>query len=307
MRSPGAAQGEISSSARRRTDSRLPSPPCQPLFGGRLKPYYEHGGITIYHGDCREFLPSIGAVDHVLTDPPYEAEAHTLQRRVQHEKGDGPAGRVVALEALPFPPISEADRSAVALLLAGKARRWVLAFCQVEAAMKWRASFEVAGYAYKRTCVWIKPDGMPQYSGDRPGMGYESLVALHAPGRSTWNGGGSHGVFIVPKSDGAGPSPHPTTKPQALMRKLVSLFTDEGETVLDPFMGSGTTLRAAKDLGRNAIGIELEERYCEIAAKRLAQECLFDDRVGTVMSTGQRYTYEEIQPGLFQHVYEPEK
>lgn len=50
---------------------------------------------------------------------------------------------------------------------------------------------------YKRTCPWVKPDGKPQYSGDRPGIGYESIVACHAPGRSTWNGGGSHGVFIV--------------------------------------------------------------------------------------------------------------
>ena len=66
---------------------------------------------------------------------------------------------------------------------------------------------------------------------------------------------------------------HPTQKNEKLMRRLVSL-TKSG-TVLDPFMGSGTTLRAAKDLGRKAIGIEIEERYCEIAAKRLAQEVLF--------------------------------
>jgi site-specific DNA-methyltransferase (adenine-specific) len=65
-----------------------------------------------------------------------------------------------------------------------------------------------------------------------------------------------------------------TEKPIELMRELVSLFTDPGELILDPFMGSGTTLRAAKDLGRRAIGIELEEKYCEIAVQRLAQEVL---------------------------------
>lgn len=65
--------------------------------------------------------------------------------------------------------------------------------------MKWRAALEAGGATYKRTCPWIKPDGKPQYSGDRPGIGYESIVACHAPGRSTWNGGGSHGVFIVDK------------------------------------------------------------------------------------------------------------
>jgi len=67
---------------------------------------------------------------------------------------------------------------------------------------------------------------------------------------------------------------HPTQKPEELMRRLIRFFTTPGDTILDPFMGSGTTLRAAKDLGRKAIGIEIEEKYCEIAAKRMAQAVL---------------------------------
>jgi len=67
---------------------------------------------------------------------------------------------------------------------------------------------------------------------------------------------------------------HPTEKPLWLFKRLVQASSNVGATILDPFMGSGTTLRAAKDLGRKAIGIELEEKYCEISAKRMAQEVL---------------------------------
>lgn len=241
-----------------------------------MNPYYSENGITIYHGDCREILPHLEPVDLVLTDPPYESEAHTLQRRVQHEKQAGThGGRAVRIEELPFGPIDAATREFVGAQVGRLARRWALTFCQVEAAPIWRASYEAGGLSYKRTCIWVKPDGMPQYSGDRPGMGYETFVAMHAEGRSTWNGGGRHGVFIVNKNDNGGkPNEHPTTKPLQLIKDLVWLFSEEGDTVLDCFAGSGTTLRAAKDLGRKAIGIEIEEKYCEIAVNRLRQEVL---------------------------------
>lgn len=236
-------------------------------YSGVLKPYYEENGITIYHGDCREILPTLPKVDLVLTDPPYEAEAHTLQRRVRRNEGG------LKMEPLPFPPIDEETRIMVASLLSPLCQKWVLTFCQIEAAPLWRQCYETAGFIYKRTCIWVKPDGMPQYSGDRPGMGYETFVAMHGKGQSKWNGGGRHGVFIVNKNDNGGaPNEHPTTKPHKLLNQLVELFSNENETILDPFMGSGTTLRAAKDLGRQAIGIEIEEKYCEIAVKRLRQE-----------------------------------
>lgn len=226
-------------------------------------PYYDDGrGIVIYHANCLDALSSL-TWDVVITDPPYEAEAHTQQRRVKR------GGGVMEMEPLEFAPMDEASRSDVARLL-GKTPRWVLTFCQIEAAPTWRTAYEATGLVYRRTCIWVKPDGMPQYSGDRPGMGYEGLLAMHAPGASRWNGGGRTGVWTVNKNDGAGAAPHPTTKPIRLMTSLVELFSEEGETICDPFMGSGTTLLAAKMLGRKAVGIELEERWCEVAAKRLA-------------------------------------
>src|SRR5437588_13104921 len=105
----------------------------------------------------------------VITDPPYEAEAHTSQRLVARARGK------LEVEPLTFPPITEEQRAESARHMARLARRWILVFCQVEAAMKWRAVLEDAGASYKRTCLWVKPDGKPQYSGDRPGIGSESI------------------------------------------------------------------------------------------------------------------------------------
>ena len=136
---------------------------------------------SLHEGDCLAGIASMpdGSVDVVITDPPYEAEAHTSHRLVAR------AGGKLEVEPLTFPPITEEQRTESARQMARLARRWILVFCQVEAAMKWRAALEAGGAVYKRTCQWIKPDGKPQYSGDRPGIGYESIVACHAPGRST--------------------------------------------------------------------------------------------------------------------------
>jgi DNA modification methylase len=103
-------------------------------------------------GECVEGLSLLqdASVDVVITDPPYEAEAHTSQRLVAR------AGGRLALEPLTFPPITEAQRTASARQMARLSRRWILVFCQVEAAMKWRAELEAAGAVYKRTCLWVK-------------------------------------------------------------------------------------------------------------------------------------------------------
>jgi DNA modification methylase len=224
-------------------------------------------GWELRSGSCLD--PATGlstiadkSIDVVITDPPYEAEAHTSQRLVAR------AGGRLAVEPLTFPPITEDERADSSRQMARVARRWILVFCQVEAAMKWRAALEAAGAVYKRTCLWVKPDGKPQYSGDRPGIGYESIVACHAPGRSRWNGGGSHGVFIVNKS-GDVRTGHQTQKPLALMELLVRLFSNPGEVILDPFAGSGTTGVAAIRLGRRFLGWEMSSRYVRMAQRRL--------------------------------------
>ena len=85
---------------------------------------------------------------------------------------------------------------------------------------------------------------------------------------------GAHAT-VIRSSEPSEKNGHPCPKPLGWMLWLVGLASLPGETIIDPFMGSGTTLRAAKDMGRRGIGIEIEEKYCEIAAKRMSQECLF--------------------------------
>lgn len=221
----------------------------------------------VHTGDCldpSDGMASLadGSVDHIITDPPYEHEAHTQQRRVKR------GGGVMRVEALEFPPITADQRALASAHFARIARRWVLVFCQIEASHLWRQAMESAGLTYRRTCIWVKPDGMPQYSGDRPGMGYETIVACHAPGRSNWNGGGAHGVLISPKHD-PDRTGHQTQKPMSLMERMIMLFTDPGELICDPYSGSGTTGAAAIRCGRRFVGWEISEKYAEASRRRI--------------------------------------
>lgn len=231
----------------------------------------------LIEGDCLEVIRRLEPVDHVITDPPYEAEAHTKQRRLKATGVDGATwqrrgGQTVQAD-IEFDPIDQATRVEVGRLIAGITRRWAIVFCQSEGAMLWRAALEPL--TYKRTCVWVKPDGMPQLTGDRPGMGYESFVCCHPKGRSKWNGGGRTGVFTHCKDYGAGSgvrNEHPTTKPTGLMCELVELFTDPDDVILDPFAGSGSTGVACLRLGRRFIGIEKIPKYASLARERLKAE-----------------------------------
>lgn len=230
---------------------------------------------SVTTGDCLQILPTLPdkSVAHVITDPPYEAEAHTMQRRVlkgtTSERARGVAE--IQTKALTFGAMDEVTRGRFGTEAARLAVRWALVFCQAEAVALWREALRPL--VWKRSCVWVKPDGMPQLSGDRPGMGYESIACAHAPGRSRWNGGGLKGVFSFPcLSQCRTAEDHPTQKPLALMVRLVELFADDNEIVADPFCGSASTGVACLRLGRRFIGIELNPKYAQIARDRLTAE-----------------------------------
>lgn len=207
--------------------------------------------VTLYCGDCRELLPTLDAVDVVITDPPYGAVTHAGAR----------SAKSLDKTTIDFAAITSSDLAALSLEFVKIARRWVVMTCE------WRhaANLESDGVPLVRLGVWIKPNGAPQFTGDRPGTGWEAVAILHREGRKRWNGGGHHAVWVCPIEQGE----HPTQKPLRLVTQWVQAFTEAGETILDPFMGSGTTGVAAVSLGRKFIGVEKEQKYFDLSLRRI--------------------------------------
>ena len=213
-----------------------------------IEPYYDSGGITIYHGDCREILPAIRA-DLILTDPPYgigEARGRNKSRSkiaVSRDYGDAD------WDDEPPP-------------------EWLFGLIRQQA--RWQIIFGGNFFPLPpASCwlVWDKDNGETDFADCE--LAWTNLPKAIRRIKWRWHGMLQE-VMGAAKEDRV----HPTQKPLPVMRWALTQAPDDCATVLDPFMGSGTTLRAAKDLGRKAIGIEIEERYCEIAVKRLAQEVL---------------------------------
>lgn len=228
-----------------------------------MKPYYEQDGITIYHGDCREVLASgvVPEVDLVASDPPYGV-AYATARRLRNDKLRVPVANDETLDVV-------ADAWPAILDRLGDDRHWY-AFASPRRIPEAEAVF---GKPKHHLC-WDKGDRGTV--GDlKCGFG-EAWEAIFygMKGRRELRGKRPRTVIRYDWSSTMDPV-HPTVKPVGLMIKLIEWSTDPGEIVFDPFMGSGPTMRAAADTGRKAIGIELEERYCEIAANRLAQGVLF--------------------------------
>ena len=227
--------------------------------------YYQDDCVTLYHGDAFEVmagLPDLSATA-VITDPPYTERTHTKAR------SDASTGGRKAITS--FAAFTD-EQLARALSEAGRVSSgWVIATLDYRHAIKFD-EHPPTGLKCQRVGVWVKTNPTPQITGDRPAQGWEAIAYFHrTKGRSKWNGGGLHGNYVSPT---AAPEGHPTAKPLHMFADLIKKFTNPGDVVLDPFAGSGTTLRAAKDLGRRAIGIEINEAYCELAARRLSQEVL---------------------------------
>lgn len=222
------------------------------------EPYYQSGGITIYCGDAREIVPALDSKALCLTDPPWGISANTdtsrfavsasgwwknADRSTQQRNGD----KGVRGDDVPFDPVH--------LLRFEKLIVWG-GHCfadQLPPSAGWLVWDKRKGI---EDCSWPLSEGELAWTNTCKGVRFF---------RHRWMG-------LVRESE-QGEHYHPTQKPVALMRWCIEKYAG-GRTVIDPYMGAGATLRAAKDLGVPAVGIELEEKYAEIAVKRLAQEVL---------------------------------
>lgn len=205
----------------------------EPICPQLPEPYYEHGGCTIYHGDCRDLLPHLEA-DVVVTDPPY---GHGADRWTGGTWAKNPIyGLIKTWDSVVTP---------IEILMSALAGRegivWGGNYFPLPVSRCWLA--------------WMKASRMP------------TLADMEL----AWTSFNKPSKAFDEQRNPDGKRWHPTQKPLSLMKWCVRMTKG---VILDPFMGSGTTLRAAKDLGRSCIGIEIEESYCEVAAKRLSQEVL---------------------------------
>ena len=232
----------------------------------------------LHLGDCIEGMRAMAdkSVDHVICDPPYEKEAHAQGRRLsrswQEQKADV---HHIVEHQITYRPITDAERVACAEQYARLAKRWIIVFCQSEAAILWRDALVEAGALYKRFGVYWKLDAQPQYSGDGPGVGWEAVVICHGlpkKGRTAWNAGGKCARWDAAADARFGQKlAVDGQKPLSLMRQLVSDFTNPGELILDSHAGSGTTGAACIELGRSFVGWELDPKHHAIATKRLQE------------------------------------
>ena len=241
------------------------------------EPYYSDPNVQIFCGDCRVVLPTLAqeSVTLLWTDPPYGHGNHDGDFNARLNVHRGLANAPIANDT----PDTMREVVSAALTLAVPVLRQDCCCCCCcccgggpRPTFAWVADrMDRDGLAFFHSVIWDKRN---------PGIGWRFrrqhemiMVAHRVGGRLAW----ADDDLAVPNIQSMMPARerwHPNEKPQELVQRFIAWTTMPGDLVLDPFMGSGTTLVAAKNLGRRAIGIEIEERYCEIAAKRCAQEVL---------------------------------
>ena len=211
-----------------------------------MKKYYEDDLATIYHGDCREVIDQIAPLEIVVTDPPYGMEYHS-----GHYKYGNPHNKLTGDNCYPVDVV----------------KKLMPAKCCVYLFCRWDNFSELP--SPKSFIVWAKNNWTAGDLEHAYGRMWEACLFYPGPDHK-FNRRPADVIFC----DRVAPANllHPTEKPVNLLSQLISV--NDGGFVFDPFMGSGSTLVAAKNLGRRSIGVEIDKKYCKIAADRLSQGVL---------------------------------
>lgn len=236
-----------------------------------MEPYYEDAACVIYHADNAEVLPTISGVGLVLTSPPYNLSGDGWSTGGKNKEwtglADGYADHDDAMPHADYVAWQHAVLSACWQTLTDDGAIFYnhKQICRGNEA---RLPFELnPGLPLRQVVTWDRASGfcrnLTHFVPSSEWILVLAKPAFRITTRDVWD------IWRVPPETG---TPHPAPYPLSLATKAIA--ATPAAVVLDPFMGSGTTLRAAKNLGRKAIGIELSERYCEMAAKRLSQEVL---------------------------------
>ena len=230
----------------------------------------------VINGDCRVMTPAqVAMCDVMIVDPPYSEHVHKSAVSVT-----GSGGKLYGARKREF-GFDHLDPELRAWISKASAtvRRWSLIYSDIESTHLFRKSCSEAGATYIRTVAWIRWS-MPQLSGDRPPSGREDLMLFHSDtaedlalfygaqkGKKAWNGPGNltHLAHKCLRGDGK----HRAEKPLDQALDLVEWFSDPGETVLDPCVGSGTVGVACALLGRNYVGFELDPKWAQFADQRI--------------------------------------
>lgn len=240
-----------------------------------MKPYYEHAGVTIYHGDSLFVLPELEAVGAVVTDPPYSSGGAFRGDRTR-----GTVDKYVQSGTLEYRPEFAGDNRdqrgflAWCSLWLAAARAAAVLGAPIICFTDWRQlptltdAIQCGGWTWRGLATWWKP-GIRMQRGTFSHSAEYLVHGTNGPSERDY-AGAQQNVFSCATVDDR---EHIAQKPLAVMQWILSVI-EPSALIVDPFMGSGSTLEAAKKSGRRAIGIEIEERYCEVAAKRLSQEVL---------------------------------
>lgn len=243
-----------------------------------MKPYYDDGQITIYHGDCLEILPLLDPVDLIITSPPYNKNRRIdgTWEGIVTESCKGSRfrdGYGTHTDDLPWPAYEQWQRETLQACWFSLNVSGAIFYNHKPRIINqelWTPLSLNPGLPLRQIVIWDSGAGINFMPGAYV-PAHEWIMIFARPGFHLTSSKSSalSDVWHIPSMSS---DDHPAPFPLALPTRIIQ--STHAKTVLDPFMGLGTTLRAAKNLGRKAIGIELEERYCDLAVRRLQQSVM---------------------------------